>query len=152
MARICRVLVENGVVTLTGNTNTFHERSHAQSVASAVPGVREVVDAVSVNLAQRYTDDRLKAHIEDRLASHDATHVAAYDIKVSVDNGTATLTGNVHDWYERKEAGRIAFLTDGVLGLHNELTVEGYAYPWDEWLMPTIKYYDSLYDMYPTLG
>lgn len=148
-----QVRVDGGVVALTGNVNTFNERSHAVDLAGTVPGVTSVFDGVEVNQVWQFTDAALKSNIVDRLVAHDATHQAASHIKVSVEQGIATLTGNVADWSQRKEAGKIAFLTDGVIGVRNELKVDGYSYPWDEWRSPTpdLRYYDYFYEMYPTL-
>lgn len=148
-----QVRVKDGVVSLTGNTNTFDERSHAVDLAGTVPGVTEIYDGIQVNRVWQYTDSALARRIADRLESHDATRQAASQVKVKVDQGIVTLTGNVRDWSERKEAGKVAFLTDGVLGVRNELTVDGYSYPWDEWRTPRpeLRYFDYFYEMYPTL-
>ena len=40
--------VKNGVVTLTGNVRSESSRSHAESVASRVPNVLQVVNEVQV--------------------------------------------------------------------------------------------------------
>lgn len=148
-----QVRVQDGVVSVTGNTNTFDERSHAIDLAGTVPGVTSIYDGVQVNRVFQYTDATLQQHIADRLESHDATRQAAPQVEVKVDQGIATLTGNVRDWSERKEAGKVAFLTDGIRGVRNELTVDGYSYPWDEWRSPKpeLRYYDYFYEMYPTL-
>jgi len=40
--------VKNGVVTLTGEVNSEHMRTSAQTVATGVPNVRQVVNAIQV--------------------------------------------------------------------------------------------------------
>lgn len=133
-----QVRVKDGVVNLYGNTNTYNEASHAVDVASRIPGVVNVVDNVHVNWFFRYTDAKLQQRIKDRLYEHDETRAAADSIKVSVTDGIVTLTGDVPLWSERKEAGEVAFLTEGVRGVDNRLTVEGVSYPWDEWHYPPL--------------
>jgi osmotically-inducible protein OsmY len=46
--RDVNVRVENGVVTLSGSTRTAAERASAESLARSVPGVTEVVNAITV--------------------------------------------------------------------------------------------------------
>lgn len=140
------VQVSGGIVTLTGNTNSYDERSHAVEVASRVPGVIDVQDKLSVNWLFRYTDDKLKEHIKDRLAHHAQTRWASGRINVEVNDAVATLTGDVPDWVVRREAGRIAFLTDGIRGVVIRLTVEGMSYPWNEWHSPMAE--DWAYEFY----
>ncbi len=41
-------MVKNGVVTLTGDMNSEHRRKAAEQVASAVPNVKQVVNALQV--------------------------------------------------------------------------------------------------------
>lgn len=130
------VRVKGGVANLSGNTNTYYERSHAIDVASRIPGVINVVDNVDVNWFRRFTDAKLHERIQDRLREHSATRWVADRVKVKVTDGTACLSGDVLTWDERKEADRIAFLTDGVKAVDNRLKVEGVSYPWDEWHYP----------------
>jgi osmotically-inducible protein OsmY len=40
--------VKNGVVTLTGDVNSNHARRQAEAIASAVPYVHQVVNALEV--------------------------------------------------------------------------------------------------------
>lgn len=46
------------------------------------------------------------------------------DIHVKVDGTKVTLTGNVESWYQKEEAGRIAWNAPGVVTVDNELLVE----------------------------
>jgi osmotically-inducible protein OsmY len=67
------------------------------------------------------------------LASNWQTHLAADRIKVMVQDGAATLTGDVDTWAQRREAARLALLTNGVCAVDNRITVSGTNYPWDQW-------------------
>jgi len=122
--------VNSGVVTLSGNVNSDFERDHAASVAADVLGVREVVDNITVNSFPRYSDAALTHRIEDRLAGNWETYRVADRIEVKVKDGKATLTGQVDDWAEYREAAAVTQLTDGVWALDNQLSVASADYPW----------------------
>ena len=47
-------------------------------------------------------------------------------IKVSVSGTTVTLSGTVASWYQKEEAGRIAWNTPGIWHVKNELVVDYY--------------------------
>lgn len=130
------VRVNDGVVTLSGTTANYRERSHAVDVASRVPGVVEVADHLRVDWVPRFSDSELATRIRGRLREDGETRWVADRIHVSVDDGVGRLTGDVSTWDERLEAGRIAALTDGVRWIDNRVTVEGVDYPWDERYYP----------------
>ena len=48
------------------------------------------------------------------------------DIEVSVSGTTVTLKGMVTSWYQKEEAGRIAWNTPGIWHVKNELVVDYY--------------------------
>ena len=45
-------------------------------------------------------------------------------IQVKVSGNNVTLSGTVDSWYQKDEAGRIAWNAPGVLAVNNELHVE----------------------------
>lgn len=122
--------VKNGVVRLSGNVNSEFERDHAASVAADVLGVREVVDNITVNSYPKYSDAALVQRIQDRLAGNWETDRIAERIAVKVRDGKATLTGQVDDWAQYREAAAVTRLTDGVWALDNQLSVASADYPW----------------------
>ena len=70
--------------------------------------------------ATKPTDGELKDRIEHRLET--STMVGKYDIKVSVNNGVATLSGDVATEAQKAEAARLAKVT-GVSNVENNITV-----------------------------
>jgi osmotically-inducible protein OsmY len=46
------------------------------------------------------------------------------DIEVAVSGTTVSLTGSVNSWYQKEEAGRIAWNTPGIWRVDNDLAVE----------------------------
>jgi len=118
------VNVHDGVATLSGSVETPYERQHAGEVAHRVLGVREVVNDIRLPGRAAYTDAALADHVRARLRSNWKTRPVAEEIRVTVEEGTATLAGRVDTWAERLEAGRVASRVDGIRKVHNQLAVE----------------------------
>jgi osmotically-inducible protein OsmY len=119
------VRVNDGVVTLTGNVNEKYERTHADQVASRVTGVLDVVNLIQVNPPPKYTDAALERRIKDRLRHDAETRWVADQIRVHVHDGEAVLEGTVNFWSERDEAAHVAFRTDGISSVNNNIRVAG---------------------------
>ena len=71
--------------------------------------------------AQTPTDQTLKDRINFRLETSDT--LRKYDVKVKVDKGVATLTGDVVTAAQKAEAGRLAKV-DGVTRVQNDITLD----------------------------
>ena len=144
--------VEDGVVTLTGQVHDGSEKSHAADVAGRVRAVREVVNEIRVQAAtgtiSKHSDTTLAKEVRDRFQRHWTTSQVANRIRVDVKDGVATLTGELDTWDERLEAGRVAFGTEGVWKVRNQLTVKGYDYDWKRWEYEAPDYYD----LFPNVG
>jgi len=70
---------------------------------------------------QKPTDNDLKDRINFRIDTSNL--VRKYDIKVSVSNGVATLTGDVATAAQKAEAGRLAKIT-GITKVENNIKVD----------------------------
>lgn len=137
--------VKDGVVTLSGEVHDWFEKYHAEDLAAGVVGVKRIINKIAVHQASLKNDQALAKDIANGLKWNWTTWSVRKDIKVSVSNGIATLKGDVDNWSERQEAGRVAFRTDGVWAVDNRLTVNGYDYQWDEWYDMNIP---GQYDLY----
>ena len=145
--------VKDGVVTLTGRVHDWSEKSHATDVAGRVRAVREVVNEIRVQPATgtitKHSDATVAKEIRDSFRRHWATSRVADRIRVGVKDGVATLTGDLDTWDERLEAGHVAFGTEGVWKVQNQLTVKGYDYEWEKWEYEAPYYYEELF---PNVG
>jgi osmotically-inducible protein OsmY len=117
------VAAQRGVVTLTGHVSTFAEKHAAEAAARRVKGVIAVAEEIEVRLpfdTQR-DDEDIAAAAVDRI-DWDAT-VPSDAVKVQVEAGWVTLTGDV-DWHYQKEAAEqdIRPLL-GVVGLSNKIVI-----------------------------
>ncbi len=120
--------VKDGVVTLTGDVNSFWDKAHAYDVVSRIAGVRGVINNIKVNYSSEYTDTSIRKRIRDRLAANAETRWVADDIKVTVNDGKTTLNGTVNYWSEYDAAENVAFNTNGVWAVVNQLSVRDYDY------------------------
>ncbi len=118
------VSVKDGVVTLTGNVDSYAKKWAAERAAKRVYGVKAVAEEIKVSLP-----DPWKRTDEDIARS--ATNVLNWNVwvpsnrvKVMVQNGWITLTGDV-DWYSEKEQAENAVRhLIGVVGVTNSITIK----------------------------
>ena len=118
------VSVRDGVVTLSGNVDSYSKRWIAEYSAKRVAGVKAVAEEIKVILPNSF-----KRNDEDiaRTASNmlNWNHQVPSDrVKVMVQNGRITLSGDV-DWYYQKTAAEdaVRYLT-GVVGFTNLITIK----------------------------
>jgi osmotically-inducible protein OsmY len=139
------VKAERGTVTLNGTVDSFYEKSHAEDVAYRLNGVVSVKNNLDVNYptvtyynfrwdpyyayspyyydwarSPFRSDSEIKNDIEAELFW--SPFVDADEVKVSVENGTATLTGTVDNWNEFHAAGENA-REGGASSVSNRLKV-----------------------------
>jgi len=116
------VTVHKGVVTLSGHVPTFLEKHAAEHAAARVKGVKAVAQDLEVRLADpfRHGDEDIARAAVDRLTWD--VSVPRDAIKVEVEKGRVTLTGEV-EWYYQKDAAEQAIRSlQGVIAVSN-LTV-----------------------------
>ncbi|MEA2511930.1 MAG: hypothetical protein QOF01_190 [Thermomicrobiales bacterium] len=119
------VLVEDGVVTLSGTVDSYAKKLAAERAALRVGGVRAVANDIAVRLVvptHDRTDTSIAKAVSEALDSN--VLVPKGRIKVAVELGRVTLEGDV-DWqFEREEAERTARRVDGVVDVTNEIVVK----------------------------
>ena len=101
------VAVKDGVVTLSGYVDSYLGKLNAEYAAQRVTGVRGVVQKIDVKLpdSSGRTDEDIARAVADALESHIA--VPEKLVKVQVENGWVTLTGEVN-WKFQKDAAHDA--------------------------------------------
>ena len=115
--------VTNGWVTLEGHAEYYIERVDAERVVSHLSGVRGVTNKIVV-CAPPVESERIKLLIEDVLERR--AGIEAKRIRVSVDEGEVTLTGEVKSWDEKKAIlGDVGSLS-GVRDIHDHLLIVPY--------------------------
>ncbi len=110
----------NNRVFLYGEVDSGFEKSQAREVASKVAGVIAVENYIDIRPIDRKADFRIKQDIKDQLFW--SPYVDADEVFVTVDEGTATLTGTVDTFYELRMATKNA-VDGGAQDVINKLTV-----------------------------
>ncbi|WER44702.1 BON domain-containing protein [Cupriavidus sp. WKF15] len=113
------VEVHEGVVTLSGHLPSYAEKLAAERAAEKVSGVRAVVVNLDVRLASLVSDEAIATAASDALQWH--VHVPADAIKLRVEKGWVTLTGEVEWGYQRKLAESTVSHLRGVTGVTNQI-------------------------------
>jgi len=120
------VSVEDGVATLSGATRSYIGRDSAMFIASTMPGVKDVVNNISVLPTSIYDDDirirATRAIYRDSALSRYAIDPAA-PIRIVVDNGKLSLYGTVQNTMDKQIAGIRAGEVFGVFKVENNLVV-----------------------------
>lgn len=114
--------VEDGWVTLEGELPWNYQKRAAESAVHDVTGVKGITNKITIKPESH--DAIEQRDVEDAIAR--SWSVDDHDIHVKVSGTTVTLTGNVHSWYQKDEAGRIAWNTPGIWKVKNELEVDYY--------------------------
>jgi osmotically-inducible protein OsmY len=116
--------VMDGVVTLTGEVNSYHEKVEAERAALRVAGVRALASELEVRLpgsSQRSDADIARAAVH---ALEWYSSVPPGRVKVIVRKAWIALEGEV-DWgYQRTAAEDAVRRLTGVQGIRNEVTVQ----------------------------
>ena len=102
------VAVEDNVVTLTGEVDSWQEKQLCDKVASGVQGVTGVNNRIAVTTEVSRPDDEIKAGIERTL--HWDALVDDALIEVRVNDGNVTLSGTVGSAAEKSQAVNDAYM------------------------------------------
>jgi osmotically-inducible protein OsmY len=112
--------VENGWVTLSGEVNWNYQKDNAKSTVIMLGGVKGVVN--DIRIAPSIPEDVEKIDVEEALKRN--WSIEADNIDVSVSGKKVTLKGSVDSWYQKDEAGKIAWNAPGVLEVENDLVID----------------------------
>lgn len=111
--------VEDGWVTLDGEFQWNYQRDAANKAVKDLVGVKGVCNNISIT--QETNDDIEEKAISLALDRNWATNGKNITVKALGHN--VTLNGTVDSWYQKDEAGRIAFNAPGVWKVDNNLVI-----------------------------
>ena len=116
------VKVEDGWVTLEGELSWNYPKEAAKPAINYLSGVKGVTNNI-----------KIKSEVHDAIEQKDVETAISrnwtvndHNIKVKVSGTTVTLSGTVKSWYQKEEAGRIAWKTPGIWYVNNDLEVDYY--------------------------
>lgn len=125
------VTARSGVVTLTGHLETFAEKHAVERAVQRVEGVKAVAVELDVRLApgHRRSDSEIAEAAE--IAMKWNALVPADRVRIKVEGGWISLSGQV-DWaYQRSAAEKTVRSLTGVVGVSNSITLKAVVTPVD---------------------
>ena len=118
------VEVKDGIVTLAGHVSTYAEKWDAERAAQRVSGVKALAIEMDVRLAgsSKRTDADVARSVENVL--HWNSTLPKDSVKVMVESGWITLSGEV-DWeYQRQAAAKAVRYLTGITGVRNQIAIK----------------------------
>jgi osmotically-inducible protein OsmY len=115
-----KVKVEKGWITLDGELTWNFQKDAAKNAIKNLLGVTGVSNNITIKPESH--DKIEKSKVENALSRN--WSINTQDIDVSVSGTEVTLSGTVSSWYQKDEAGRIAWNTPGIWTVENKLEVE----------------------------
>lgn len=125
------VAVKNGIVTLSGQVDTYSKKVAAEKAAKKIAGVKAVVVEIHVGISPGFqkTDAEIAEAVLNALRWH--TAVQEEKIKIKVEDGNVKLEGEV-DWeYQRNNARSAVENLNGVRSVVNLISVKPAITPAD---------------------
>jgi osmotically-inducible protein OsmY len=118
------VEVKDGIVTLAGHVNSFSEKWAAERAAQRVSGVKALAVEIDVKLFgfSNRSDADIARAVENVLQW--TTNLPMQRVKILVEKGWITLSGEVEWEYQRLAAANALRDLMGVTGVSNEIAVQ----------------------------
>jgi len=116
--------VKDGVVTLSGDVDSYAKKGAAEHAVKQVAGVKAVAEKITVKLANAYrrSDEEIARAASNALQWD--MYVPHDRIKVMVQDGRVTLSGDV-DWYHQEQSAENAVRhLIGVWDVTNSITIK----------------------------
>ena len=113
------VTVKNGIVTLTGQVDSYYKKISAEKAARKVAGVRAIAEDIQLRVSPSFikTDAELAESVLNALKWHSA--VDEEKLKIKVEDGVVTLDGEV-EWEFQRTSARNA--VSNLLGVRNVIS------------------------------
>ncbi len=118
------VTANAGVVSLSGHVESYDQKRAAETATRRVKGVKAVAEEIEVRLPvhTKRDDDEIAAAAVNRL-DWDGS-LAPDAVKVKVEQGWVTLTGEVTWHFQREAAATDVHNLLGVVGVSNLITIK----------------------------
>jgi osmotically-inducible protein OsmY len=118
------VIVQDGIVTLTGIVDSYSKKLAAEKAVKNVKGVKAIAEDIKVRYGTSYkkTDSEIAKACVNALSWNNS--IPTDSISEKVENGNVYLTGEVNWEYQKKEAKRALQNLSGVKNVINNITLK----------------------------
>lgn len=118
------VSVKSGVVTLTGEIDSYYKKMAAENAAKRVAGVKAVAEDIHVGVSPTHkrSDTEIAEAVLHALKWN--TAVQEEKIKIKVENGNVKLEGEVEWEYQRSHAKEAISNLIGIRSINNAIVVK----------------------------
>lgn len=118
------VAVKNGIVTLSGQVDSYPKKLAAENAAKKIAGVKAIAEDIQIGVSPAYnkTDTEIAEAVLNALRWH--TAVQEEKIKIKVENGNVRLEGEVEWEYQRNNAKAAIENLTGVRSVINFISVK----------------------------
>jgi VCBS repeat-containing protein len=118
------VTAKDGVVSLTGEVDSYNKKIEAESAAKKVIGVKALVEEIEVKFPNSWIKTNIEIANEVLQALKTNLSVPTDKVGVKVEDGWVTLDGDL-SWNYQKDAARNAVnYLSGVKGVTNNITIK----------------------------
>ena len=114
-----KVKVQDGWVILSGEVDWEYQRDAAHNAVCCLVGVKGITNQITVKPS--VSPVGIKSKIKSALKRHSA--LDARDLIVETVGSKVILSGSVHSWIDKQEAGSAAWAAPGVSDVENNIVV-----------------------------
>lgn len=119
------VSVKDGVVTLSGQVDSYAKKSEAEYAAKNIIGVKVVVEKIEVKFDSSWAKKDDNDIANEILNAYKWNWEVPNDkVKVKVENGWVTLDGELKWNYQKMAAKNAVSKLMGVMGVSNNITIK----------------------------
>jgi osmotically-inducible protein OsmY len=118
------VAVKNGIVTLSGQVDSYSKKVAAENAAKKIAGVKAIAEDIQIGVSPAYskTDTEIAEAVINALKWH--TAVQEEKIKIRVENGNVRLDGEVEWEFQRINAKAAIENLTGVRTVVNLISIK----------------------------
>ncbi len=123
------VAVKNGIVTLSGQVDSYSKKLAAENAAKKIKGVKAIAEDIQIGVSPAYrkTDTEIAEAVVNALKWHAA--VQQEKVKIKVEDGFVRLEGEVEWEYQRNYAKSAIEHLEGVRSVMNFIAVKSKVSP-----------------------
>ena len=118
------VIANDGIITLTGEVDTYSKKIEAENATKNVIGVKAIVEKIEVKLPNSWVKSDSDVAQEVLLAFKSHFSIPDQSIKVKVENGWVTIDGEVAWNYQSEAAKNVITYLPGVKGVTNNIKIK----------------------------